>query len=64
MLVAKSHFDSQTLEQGRGVLAVGYEMGFILTCLLLLAGAGLCGFQYKQEQPQTRGPAQSQTLNA
>ena len=56
MLVAKSHFDTQTLEQGHGLLAVGYEMGFTLTCLLLSAGAVICGFQYRQEQPQTTRP--------
>lgn len=53
MLVAKSRFDNDILKEGQGVLSVGYAIGFILVCIFLLAGAVICGFQYKQGDKPT-----------
>lgn len=43
LLVLKAKIDNQILKEGEGLLRPEYGAGFWLSCLLLLAGAGLNG---------------------
>lgn len=54
LLLMKSRMDDQVLKQGHGMLQVNYEIGYSLTLLLMVVGAGWNAFLFAQRK---RDPA-------
>jgi hypothetical protein len=50
LLIFKVRLDNEILRQSGGMLNVEYSLGFIATCLLFLASAGLNGYVFYEER--------------
>jgi len=45
LFVAKSKMDNDAVREGQGMLIVGYGIGYIFTCVLLVVGVAISGWQ-------------------
>lgn len=52
MLVLKAKMDNEAVKQGKGLLGVEYQIGFILMCVFLLAGTIIAATQSKSSKKE------------